>query len=310
MAEIASEIYVIDVTDTHIKWYVYDLSSYWNSSNYTKVLLSLTRVPINGSSSPPSDIIAEHYAPSSGTNYYTSQYTDEHGLPEGEDTVYAVVYTPGSQMYYNAGRADIIVPGSTKLSTPTLDTSYTQKTHNTISVRSNSVANAVYYQIELWNNAKTTRIDYTNSTSRTAYFSGLTAGTTYQIRVKVTASGYTDSDWSSWYAATTTIAAGWNWQHSTLPGDDIALTRAEWLAFQNKINEIRVGRGYSSYTFTTSTSEISSGKPIKASHFNEAISAINTMLSSANDMSARIAGDDITSAFMIELKDKLNSCIV
>lgn len=196
------------------------------------------------------------------------------------------------------------------LGAPTLDTGYTQKTHNTISVKANAVANAQNYYFEIWNSTKTTLINTSNSTSLYAYFSGLTAGTQYQIRLKVTATGYTDSAWSSWYAATTTIAAGWNWQHSTLPGDDIALTRTEWLAFQNKINEIRVGRGYTSYAFTTSTSEISSGKPIKASHFNEAITAINTMLSSANDMIARVAGDEITSAFMIELKDKLNSCIV
>lgn len=196
------------------------------------------------------------------------------------------------------------------LGTPTLDTSYTQKTHNTISVKANAVANAQNYYFEIWNSTKTTLINTSNSTSLYAYFSGLTAGTQYQIRLKVTATGYTDSAWSSWYAATTTIAAGWNWQHSTLPGDDIALTRTEWLAFQNKINEIRVGRGYTSYTFTTSTSEIYAGKPIKASHFNEAIAAINTMLSSVDDMIARVAGDEITSAFMIELKNKLNSCIV
>lgn len=307
-----ADYYVIDLTETHITWYVHSLSSYWNSSNYTKVGFSTGRPSTDGQSSPPSGIIAEHNAPSSGTNYYTSTYTDAHTLAPGSTTyIYFYVYTPGSQMYYGINRYTAIVPnGTPKLATPTLDTAYTQKTHNTISVRSNSVTNADYYQIELWNNAKTTRVAYQNSTSRTAYFSGLSAGTTYQIRVKVTASGYTDSDWSSWYAATTTIAEGWNWQHSTLPGDTIGLTRTEWLAFQNKINEIRVGRGYASYTFTTSTSEIYAGKPIKASHFNEAISAINTMLSSANDMSARIAGDDITSAFMIELKDKLNSCIV
>lgn len=196
------------------------------------------------------------------------------------------------------------------LATPTFDYSYTQKTHNTISVKANAVANAQRYYFEIWNEAFTTRISFQDSTSQMAYFSGLTAGTTYKIRVKVTAAGYTDSAWSSTATATTTIAAGWNWWHSTLPEDNFAMTRNEWLAFQNKINEIRVGRGYSNYTFTTSTSEIYVGKPFKASHMNEAINAINLMLSSANDMSTVLAGDQITSAFMISIKDKLNSCIV
>lgn len=199
---------------------------------------------------------------------------------------------------------------SIQLATPTLDVSYTQKTHNTLSVRANAVTGADYYYFELWNSTQTTRIAYQNTTSRDAYFSGLTAGTQYYIRVKVTATGYTDSAWSSWYGATTTIAVGWNWQHSTMPWQPIALTRAEWLAFQNKINEIRVGRGYTSYTFTTSTAEINAGLPIKAAHFNQAIAAINTMLSSVDDMTSKIPGDPITSSFMIELKDKLNSCIV
>lgn len=199
---------------------------------------------------------------------------------------------------------------SNQLSTPTLDSGYTQKTHNTISVRANAVTGAQYYYFELWNSTQTTRIAYQNTTSRDAYFSGLTVNTTYYIRIKVTASGWTDSNWSSWYAATTTIAEGWNWQHSTTPGQPISLTRTEWLAFQSKINEIRVGRGYTSYTFTTSTSEINSGLPIKAAHVNQAIAAINTMLSSVDDMTAKIAGDPITSAFMTEIKDKLNSCIV
>ena len=306
-----AEIYIIDVDDTYIEWYVYGLSSYWNTSNYVKVILALNRVAIDGQSTPPINIISEHNAPSSGSNYYTAQYTDVHGMSAGEDRVYAVVYTPGSGQYYNAGSALITVPsGTPTLDTPTLDTAYTQKTHNTISVRSNSVTNAVYYRIELWNSAKTTMIDYVYSTSRIAGFSGLSAGTQYQIRIKVSASGYNDSAWSSWYAATTTVASGWNWQHSTLPDDLFAVTRTEWLAFQAKINEIRVGRGYAAYTFTTSIAEIYAGKPFKAAHMNEAINAINTMLSSANDMSTVSAGDEITSAFMISIKDKLNSCIV
>ena len=200
-----------------------------------------------------------------------------------------------------------VTTGQAALQAPTLDTSYTQKTHNTISVRVNTVTNAQYYYIELWNSTKTTRVSYQNTTSRTAYFSGLTAGTQYYIRVKVTATGYTESAWSGWYGATTTIAAGWNWQHSTLPGDPIALSASEWIAFQNRINQVRTGLGYSTYSF--GTAEIGSGRPIKATHFNQAITALNGPLASANEMAIVYTGNPITSAKMIEMKDKLNSLI-
>lgn len=307
-----ADAYVIELTDTHLEWYIYGLQSFWNTSNYVKCGVATGYVSTDGQSSPPSGIIEEHNAPSSGTNNYTPQYTDAHGLVGGDTGNFQFyVYTPGSQMYYRVGAYRYEIPGGTvQLDTPSFDTSETQKTHNTISVEVYSVSDADRYYFEISTNSSFTNIiDTQNSTSRTAYFSGLSAGTTYYIRVKATATGYDDSEWRV-AQATTTIAAGWNWQHSTLPGNDIALTRSEWLDFQDKINEIRNGRGYSSYTFTTSTTEIYGGKPIKASHFNEAINAINTMLSSLNDMDTVSAEDMITSAKMTEMKDKLNSCIV
>lgn len=203
-----------------------------------------------------------------------------------------------------------VTTGLSTLTAPVFDASTLQRTHNTVSIAVFTVPNADYYYFELYDSTKTTRIAYQNSTSKTAYFGSLTAGTEYNIRVKATKIGYNDSEWSSWFNFTTVIATGWNWWHSTLVGDDIAITRNEWIAFQNKINEIRVALGYSSYSFTTSTTEISAGKSIKAAHFNEAINAINTMLPTVDDITTVATGENITSALMMEMKDKLNSCIV
>lgn len=193
-----------------------------------------------------------------------------------------------------------------KIATPSLNVSYTQKTNNTLSVKCYSETGASWYRFELWNYAKSSRLDYTTSTDTYAYFGGLSAGTSYQIRLYAYGNGYEDSDWSSWYIATTTAVTGWNWWHSTLPNNVINLQRLEWIAFQNKINEIRVAKGYSSYPF--STSGVYVGSPIKAWHFNDAINAINAMRSS-NYISQVSVGEKISSAKMIEMKDKLNSSI-
>lgn len=194
-----------------------------------------------------------------------------------------------------------------KISTPALDTSYTQKTNSTISVRAYPETGADTFFFEIWNYAKTSKIGYDSSSSsnRYAYFGGLSAGKQYQIRVYAYGSGWEDSNWSSWYVATTTAVSGWDWWHSTLPTDPIKLKRTEWIAFQNKINEIRVAKGYSAYPF--STSGVLVGSPIKAWHFNDAINAINEMLTS--NMSLVYVGQPIKSSKMIEMKDKLNSAI-
>ena len=191
------------------------------------------------------------------------------------------------------------------LGTPSLNPSYTEKTNTTVTVRAYSVTGATMYYFEIWNDAKTSRIGTSTYNSVTAYFGGLTAGVRYQIRVRVTGSGYNDSAWSGWYVVTTTAVTGWNWEHSTRPEDPFLLKATEWKSFQDKINEIRVLNGLAAITFVNT--DISAGKSFKASHVNAAINAINPMIT--NTMPLVTAGEEIKGLKMVELKDRLNSAI-
>lgn len=200
--------------------------------------------------------------------------------------------------------------GAGNLEPPTLDTGRTVKTNTSIEVFVNPQAGVDRLDYELWNNAKTQLLQSVyNSRYADEEFTGLTPATPYQIRIRaIGRQGWGDSDWSGWYVATTTGSVNdWEWWSDTRSGKPFKISRNEWLAFQNKINETRQVNGLGNYSFTTSTTYINSGKPFSAWLVNEAINAINPMMSGS--MATVMAGQTISSNFFNGIKNNLNSCI-
>ncbi|MBQ9874792.1 MAG: hypothetical protein IJM30_10040 [Thermoguttaceae bacterium] len=139
--------------------------------------------------------------------YTTSGAKTFSGLASGT-TYYFRVKAQGTgynDSAWNAFDAATNNSSSNKLSTPTLSVS--SKTANSVTLAIGSVANATNYTVQYSTSssfASTTSKSYSTAGSKT--ITGLTPATTYYFRVKATASGYTESNWSSLVSATTNLA--------------------------------------------------------------------------------------------------------
>jgi hypothetical protein len=185
------------------------------------------------------------------------------------------------------------------LATPTLDTSATVKTTSSIEVTVNPVTGADYYHARIDGGAWVTQ------TSRTFTFSGLDSFTQYYIEIYVSGSGYDDSSIAGYYA--TTILESWNWWSTVSSGSSFNIGVAEWAAFLDKINEIRVYNGYANYTFGNFNGDSpSSGDPFKALYYNEAVLAINEL---GYSYLTKSPGDEVSAERFISLKDAINAKI-
>lgn len=90
-----------------------------------------------------------------------------------------------------------------QLGTPSLNTRYTDTTENTITVQPNSLSGAEEYEIQLWDSQELRTEDRKYSFGSSVTFTGLSPNTSYKLRIKASAHGYHDSDWSGWYTSTT-----------------------------------------------------------------------------------------------------------
>lgn len=190
-----------------------------------------------------------------------------------------------------------------KLPTPTLDTNATVKTGNSITITINPVTGADTYYARIGGGTAQT------SSGRTFTFYDLTPNTQYYIEIKVGGSGYRDSNWAGYYA-TTLLGELWEWHYPKTSGSGFNVTPAEWLAFCNKINEVRVAKGLSAYSFTTSATYIDKDKPFYAWIFLEAVNAINDIGSEiSTELLGIKSGDDIYAWYFDNLKNALNSAI-
>lgn len=194
-------------------------------------------------------------------------------------------------------------PPAPVLPTPSLNTSLTVKTANSIKITINTVYGATTY---------TARINGANiqsGSSRTKTFSGLSPNTKYYIEIKCSGSGYEDSAWAGYYA-TTSSAEPWEWYYSKTSGQSFNTTRVEWIAFCNKINEARIANGLSVYSFNTSTTYIDKGKPFYAWIFLQSANAINQINGQVSTQILNIkSGDQIYAWYFSNLKTALNNAI-
>lgn len=211
----------------------------------------------------------------------------------------------GSESAYSANYS--IKTLSNQLTTPVWKTSATDVNFTYIYAEVNAVTYATSYVWELWNATKSSRIAVITNSGIAVAWNGLDPNTSYNLRVMVKATGYLDSAWSSWYAITTHTATPWQWWSNVGQGDPFRITRAEWIAFQDRINTVRYGRGLAYYQFTTTFAAVSTGKPMTAALMNECVNAINDMLAAGYKMATVSPGQTISAAFMEGIKNKLNS---
>lgn len=149
----------------------------------------------------------------------------------------------------------------------------------------------------------------TSSNSLTISFDGYAE---YKIRV-VSVSSNLYSDYSDFSYVTLANIAPWEWMKPKTVGQGFNITRAEWIAFCNKINEVRIavlGQG-SEYSFTTSTTYIDKDKPFYAWIFLQAANAINEINGQVSQQCLSVkAGDNIYAWYFENLKSALNNAIL
>lgn len=189
-----------------------------------------------------------------------------------------------------------------QLTSPTLNTDATIKTNTSLQVTMYSVNEAEYYHARINGGSIQTK------TTRTFNFTGLSPNTQYLIEIKCSASGYLDSNWAG-YLATTLSITSWEWWYPKTKDANFNLTAGEWLAFCNKINEIRVANGLGEYGFTTSSTYIAKDKPYYAWIYNQAKTAIDGLNTGFTLLTAT-SGDMIkANEHFNNLKNALNSAI-
>lgn len=258
-------------------------------------------------------------------NYSRTAYWYYNGVPKGSSNIYPSVYSGGSltatgltpnteysircEIYRDSDNAYLVTLYGTattrslpQLTSPTLNTGATIKTNTSIQITMYTVTEAERYYA---------RIDggtVYSGTGRTFNFTGLRPNTQYLIEIKCSASGYSDSNWNR-YRATTLSIQSWEWWYPKISGGNFNLTANEWIAFCNKINEVRVAKGLSEYGFTTSSTYIAKDKPYYAWIYNQAKTAIDGLNTGFNLLTAT-SGDMIRSnEHFNNLKNALNSAI-
>lgn len=186
--------------------------------------------------------------------------------------------------------------------------SITSKTATSISLRLGSISKATYYVVA-YRPSYTSSADTYRTTSRTVTIGGLDPDTTYVFNY------YGGNDYgtgpympSGVSATTLPPISEWEWWSTIKSGEPIAVTAAEWNAFTNRINEFLDYYGVSQRSFTAAVS----GTEMKADLANAARSAIGALkpiADSSYDPGWVNAGDDITAAYFIGLKNYLNSAM-
>lgn len=101
-----------------------------------------------------------------------------------------------------------------------------------------------------------------------------------------------------------TITSGGKFYSQSADGKTAYLMRAaHWNAFTTRINEFRDYKGLSSYTFTTATTSTTSTGVRNC--INQAINAINPMLSTSQRMNTIGVGDKVTAKIFTDLVAKI-----
>lgn len=154
---------------------------------------------------------------------------------------------------------------------------------------------------------------YTTANSYTFQSDGtgnpLVVGSAYLVRVVVVDNSGKTSYAQAYKTYTKTRPQNFSWTNSKSSGSHYNLTYSEWNSFLDKINEFREFKGFTPLTFSRSLSSGAMSNYIvpKASSFNAAINAINSMNPSISPPSSVYFGQTITANHFNKLRDSLNS---
>lgn len=244
------------------------------------------------------------------SNNSTGEFTFSSLSASTEYTFYFYATASG---YTNSdtGAAYATTEAAPQLPSPTLDTTATVKTQTTLQFTINAVTGygTITYYAALFNEAGTTQIGSTQSgTGRVFSFTGLTKETTYMVKIKVAASGYSDSNWSNYLA--TTLGLYWEWSNAKTSAGTFNVTPTEWLAFYTRINEVRVKCGLSNYAFQTGAEYFGTGKPFYYWMMRQPATAIDEINGQVTDSIKSVnSGDPIYASYFENLKTALNNAI-
>lgn len=165
-----------------------------------------------------------------------------------------------------------------------------------------------YVKQHIWTSGSST-----NSTSTT--ITGLESDTSYWVDVYAR---YAGTDYYVGDVSFTTDFQArpndWNWEYNIVSGGTFysqsgkiayLMRAAHWNSFTSRINEFRDYVGFSNYSFTTATTSTTPAGVRLC--INQAIDAINPMLSVANRMTSISSGGAVSAQIFINLRNRLNS---
>jgi len=151
----------------------------------------------------------------------------------------------------------------------------------------------------------------TPSSSYVANFTNLTPSTIYTANCTV----YRNSPWEVVYsnsASFTTLpppVLPWEWYNPKSSGGNFNLTAGEWLAFCERINQMRVARGLPTHSFATTSNWIGKDKPFYAWIFKQAVSALDGFQGLADELKNLQSGDQVYAWYFNNLRTTLNNAI-
>lgn len=182
------------------------------------------------------------------------------------------------------------------------------RTATSVSLRLSAISDATYYVVA-YRPTTTSVADTYYTTSRSVTIDGLDSNTEYAFNY------YAGNDYgtgpympSPVYATTLPPLQEWEWWSTIESGKPIAVTASEWNAFTDCINEFLDYYGISQRSFTPAVS----GTAMKADLANAASAAIGALRPAADESyypGWLNAGDPITAAYFIGLKNYLNSAM-
>lgn len=245
-------------------------------------------------------------------NYYTRStqgtpyYETFSGLTAG--TEYVI-----SANGYNAGgyAGEKLANAMTNPVTPAISKGTTTEV-NTISINVNPNGGFDLIEVEMWTIDATSRLairtqGWNGGSNFSAKFGSLVPNASYLFRARAskTSSYYSPSpsSWGAWLTIKNDMArpTDWVWYSPKASGAEFNMLATEWNAFTAKINEFRLYKSLTAYSFSVAQR----GQPFYFYQFNEARAAINTMRSTG--LSTVTTGDVIYASHLNTLVSTLNA---
>lgn len=179
-------------------------------------------------------------------------------------------------------------------------------TSNSVSLSWSSATGATTYSAEIYIQGTSTnpvKFEYGfTGTSKT--FTGLNPNTSYTAKVYGSnASGNGDADYENFTTTSSSRPTNFSWTTSKSTGGEFNLTALEWNDLCAKVNQFRVYKSLSVYTFTSA----STGGTFYYYMFNEVRTAISAMNPPTALPSSATSGGDIHASMLNGLVGSLNS---